>query len=95
MPITSHDLFCFAASAGEQRDEGEVSKCLGCCTNFGDDDLAYYVESDSGHYCESCVEKIVEVVGKEAEAYAHENCKVLRPPDVFDPEYEFKCSPES
>lgn len=49
----------------------------------------------SRHFCEPCMERLVELAENEAETYAEENCRITKPLPKYDPRFEYKCSPEA
>lgn len=54
---------------------------------------AYYDGVES-YYCEHCIDKLIESAKTEARSYAEANCKITKPLPKYDPQYEYRCTPE-
>lgn len=70
--------------------DGDVT-CGGC-----DDPVtgeAYY-DGEGTYYCESCATDLAEGWTAEATEYAVQNCRITAPVPAYDPQREFRCTPE-
>lgn len=71
--------------------DGDDVSCAECGANLADE---AYFDGDGAYYCEPCMDKFVKEVTWEAKEFAEENCRITEPLPRYDPENEYRCTPE-
>lgn len=87
-------LGAMAATSPEAVEEIGVVACSECGEPFDSDSGYVYYDGDHSYYCEICACSVAARYAEEAEAYAEEHCKITGPLPEYDPDEEYKCSPE-
>lgn len=90
MPFTASNLT--GVWADDLSEDGVTLSCAGC----GDDitEVAYPDGATNCYRCEDCTDRLIQELTPEAEQHASEHCKVEHLPPPYDPDLEYRCTPE-